>query len=262
MLVSVIMPAYNSSPYIEQAIRSLLAQPQRDMRLDIIVIDDGSSDDTAGVVRGVRRQHSEVRLISAPHCGISVARNHGLDALPAEAHFVTFHDSDDIAYPGRIERQLALLRSDSNVQVVYGLLQIFDVWDNETLSPSKTGRTMTTRGISLSAGLFRRTIIEQIGRFDESLIQAEDTDFLFRLVESGANIHTEEEIATYYRRHDTNTTRDVAVGRREFMKAIHKSMKRRRPADRHRIAALCNGMFADRRKFEEQFEECPVNTQS
>jgi glycosyltransferase involved in cell wall biosynthesis len=200
-------------------------------------------------------------LIAAPHRGISTTRNHGLDALPADAEFVTFQDSDDIAYPGRIARQLRRLRSDPDVQVVYGLLQIFDLWDDGSQAPSKSGRTMTTRGISLSAGLFRRTIIDHIGRFDESLTQAEDTDFLFRLVESGANMHMEDEIATYYRRHDTNTTLDVAVGRRDFMKAIHKSVKRR-PADRQRIAALCNGMFADRRKFEEGFETCSVNTQS
>ena len=262
MFVSVIMPAYNTSPYVEQAIRSLLLQQRSELRLDIIVIDDGSSDNTVDVVLGVRHRHPEVRLIAATHGGISVARNQGLDALPADAQYVTFHDSDDIAYPGRIARQLAILQFDPDLQVVYGTLQIFDFLDNETLSPSKTARTMTTRGISLSAGLFRRKIIDQVGRFDESLIQAEDTDFLFRLVESGATVHMEDDIATFYRRHDTNITRDVAVGRREFMKAIHKSVKRRRPSDRHGIASLCNGMFADRRQFEEQFEACPSTTPS
>ena len=256
------MPAYNTAPFIGQAIRSLLLQQQRELRLDIIVIDDGSTDDTVEIVRGMIRINPEIRLISAVHRGVSIARNQGLAALPENAQYVTFHDSDDIAFPGRIARQLARLQSDSNLQVVYGLLQIFDVLDNETLLPSQAARTMTTRGISLSAGLFRRRILDQIGRFDESLIQAEDTDFLFRLVELGANIHMEEEVATLYRRHDTNMTRDVAVGRREFMKAIHKSVKRCRLDDRHRIASLCNGMFADRRQLEEQFEACPSTTPS
>jgi glycosyltransferase involved in cell wall biosynthesis len=252
------MPAYNAGAYIEQSIQSLTRQ-QRSVQLDIVVIDDGSSDETVAVVHGLMTHHPEVRLIASSHAGVSAARNRGLDHLPDSVEFVTFHDADDIAYPGRIARQLARLQADPHLMVVYGLLQLFDVLDDDQLLPAPHARTATVHGVSLSAGLYRRAVIDRIGRFDENLLQAEDTDFLFRLVESGALIVMEDEIATFYRRHDSNTTNDYRAARREFMKAVHMSIKRRRLAPGPTIAPLAGGMFADRSQFEEQFS-CPPNT--
>lgn len=261
MLVSVIMPAYNASLYVQQAIQSLVNQ-RGDFQLDIIVIDDGSTDDTADIVRGLEQRHPEVRLIVAPHAGISAARNRGFDAMSDNVHFVTFLDADDIAVPGRIARQLALLRADPSVDVVYGMLRMFDDLDNETLSPSSTSRTVVTRAIQLSVGLFRRQVIDQLGHFDETLVQAEDTDYLFRMVESGASVLMEDDIATFHRRHDANTTRNVLEARREFMKAIYKSVKRRRQSGGENMLPSFNSMFAERTQFEELFETCPSNTRS
>ncbi|MCX7429150.1 MAG: glycosyltransferase family A protein [Planctomycetia bacterium] len=261
MLVSVIMPAYNVSRYVEQAIESL-SRELGEVRLDIIVVDDGSTDGTADVTRQIARRRPEVRLIPGSHGGISAARNRGLSALPDETQFVTFHDADDIAYPGRIARQCARLLADPDAQAVYGLLQLFDLLDDKALLPAPEARTATLRGISLSAGLYRREIIDRIGRFDESLSLSEDTDFLFRMVESGATIHMEDEVATFYRRHDSNTTRDFRVARCEFMKAIHKSVRRRRLAGGAGVAPLASGMFAERRQLEEIFQPCSSNTPS
>jgi glycosyltransferase involved in cell wall biosynthesis len=257
MLVSVIMPTYNAESFVAQAIRSLLPQPGH-LQLDIIVVDDGSTDGTVRLVRGLARRHPEVRLIEASHRGISATRNRGLDALPEEAQLVSFQDADDLAYPGRIARQAALLKSDPDSEVVYGLIQMFDRLDDRALAPSPHARTLTTRAIHMSAGLYRRHVLDQVGRFDETLVQAEDTDYLFRLVESGARVVMEDQIATFYRRHDTNTSRDVMAARHEFMKAIHKSLKRRRLSEGRRVAPLVSGIFTDRARFEEQFEACPA----
>jgi glycosyltransferase involved in cell wall biosynthesis len=259
MLVSVIMPAFNVSRYVEQAIESL-SRELGEVRLDIIVVDDGSTDDTSYVVSQIARRRPEVRLIFGSHGGISTARNRGLAELPDDARFVTFHDADDIAYPGRIARQCAHLLANPDAQAVYGLLQLFDLLDEENLLPAPQSRTAILRGISLSAGLYRREIIDRIGRFDESLALSEDTDFLFRMVESGAAINMEDEVATFYRRHSSNTTNDFRVARCEFIKAIHKSVKRRRLAGSAGVAPLATGMFAERRQLEELIQPCMSNT--
>ncbi len=254
MLVSVMMPAFNAGRYIEQSLRSLFVE-LGDVQLDVIVVDDGSTDNTIDVVREFARRRPEVRLIEAPHGGISVTRNRALDALPADTQFVTFQDADDVAYPGRIARQMARMHSAERPDVVYGMLEFVDLLDDETLLPTAAARTLSMRTIQLSCGLYRRSVLDQVGRFDELLVQAEDTDFLFRLVESGARILMEDENATFYRRHDTNTTRDVLGARREFMKAIHKSVKRRRQSA-GQGRSLASSIFTERAQFEEQFATC------
>jgi glycosyltransferase involved in cell wall biosynthesis len=255
------MPAYNTARYIEQSIRSLLQEPGS-VQLDIIVVDDGSTDETAQLVRQLSQHHREVRLIEAPHGGISAARNHALSALPAAARYVTFQDSDDVAVAGRIARQVALLEASPQVQAVYGQIQFFDLLDEQTLVPSATARTLTTRTIQLSSGVYRRELIDRLGPFDVSLAQAEDTDYLFRLVESGAEMLMEDALATYYRRHDTNITRSVLQARHEFMKAIHKSVRRRRASAGGARPSLASSVFQERAGFEELFESCAVATRS
>ncbi|TIT67857.1 MAG: glycosyltransferase family 2 protein, partial [Mesorhizobium sp.] len=87
---------------------------------------------------------------------------------------------------------------------------------------------VTVRGIHLSAGIFTRRLVDRIGDFDTDFSQAEDTDYLLRTFESGPNYVMPDTVGLYYRRHPGNMTREPDIPRREFMRALHKSMKRRR----------------------------------
>ena len=259
MLVSVIVPAWNAAPFIRQSLRSLVSQ-SGNYELEILVIDDGSTDHTPRIVAGMAKQHPAVRLVSSVHRGIAATRNTGLDHLSDRTEYVTFQDADDIAYPNRITRQLERLEDDSSLDAVYGLLCLFDKLDARTLMPSADSRTLICRDISLSAGLYRRTKLDDIGRFDESLYQAEDTDFLFRLAESRAVVFREDEIATFYRRHKSNITNDVLSVQREFMRAINKSLRRRR--SHAGSAPIDSRMFSDRNRIREPIREFAVRCRS
>ena len=254
VLVSVVMPAFNAAPYIESALLSLVHQTG-DFQLDICVIDDGSTDATCEIVRRMMADHSEIRLFSIPHQGISKARNTGLANISPHAEFVTFLDSDDLAYPNRISRQLKKLQDDPNVLVVYGLLHLFHELDAATGRPPSDGPATIGLGLQLSVALFRRCVIEQIGWFDETLHYAEDVDYLFRLLESGMSILVEDEVATFYRRHDANVTNDVSGNQREFMKAVLMSAKRRKASGD--VKPLDSSMFAGRRRLEASFRSVP-----
>ena len=258
MLVSVIVPAWNAAPFIRQSLLSLVRQSES-CDLEILVIDDGSTDPTAEIVAEMSKRYSAIRLVSSAHRGIAATRNRGLENVSERATYITFQDADDVAYPNRITRQLQRFQADPGLDIVYGRLCLVDKLDARTLMPAADSRTQSCRDISLSAGLYRRSTIDGIGRFDESMQQAEDTDFLFRLAESGAAIYREDEIATFYRRHADNITNDVLTVQREFMRAIHKSLKRRRRQPG--LAPIDSRMFSDRNRIKEFMAPCCSNTQ-
>ena len=114
--VSVIMPAYNVEPYIGDAIRSALAQTFTDFEL--IVVDDGSKDGTAEVVKGFAKQDGRVKLVQQGNRGLAGARNSALRA--ARGEFFALLDSDDLWEPTFLAEQLAILRARPEVDIVTG----------------------------------------------------------------------------------------------------------------------------------------------
>ena len=119
-LVSVIVPTFNYGRYLNEAVESILAQGARD--LEVIVVDDGSTDDTAAVL--ARITDHRVRAVRKQNGGVAAARNAGLDL--ARGRFVAFLDADDRWKPDKLERQLALLDSEPEVDIVFSDLSRFE----------------------------------------------------------------------------------------------------------------------------------------
>ncbi|TPK99533.1 MULTISPECIES: glycosyltransferase family A protein [unclassified Mesorhizobium] len=227
MKLSVIMPVHNRETYVGAALRSLLRQ--RDAAdLDIVVIDDGSTDGSAQAVRAMMDEASCIRLFQQENMGVTRARNSGLRQLEPEAELVSFLDSDDISPAGRFAADIELFRKDPALDLTYSRMMLVDRIDDQTLEPAPDCNSITVRGIHLSAAIFSRRLVDRIGGFDEDFVQAEDTDFLLRSFEVGPRYLLPDTLALYYRRHAGNMTRQEDVQSREFMRAIYKSMKRRR----------------------------------
>jgi glycosyltransferase involved in cell wall biosynthesis len=224
--VSVIMPTLNGERHIEAALRSLLRETQ--VQLDIIVVDDGSTDQTAEIVRRLSLSNRCIRLISGSHGGVSSARNTGLAAVPPKNDFVTFLDCDDLNVPGRIGRQLGILLGHPGLRFVIGLLQLFEAIDEERCIPLPGSRTMRLRGVSLTSVLFAKDVFEQLGGFCEDMQSGEDVEFILRLLEARIPYSCEDEVAVMYRRHQNNMTNDTAKTRRGLADAIRRSLARRR----------------------------------
>ncbi|MBL8579471.1 MAG: glycosyltransferase family 2 protein [Mesorhizobium sp.] len=227
MKTSVIMPAYNRERYIGSALRSLLRQ-RMEADLDIIVIDDGSRDGTADVVRSFMREAPEIRLFQKPNGGVASARNAGLTRLLPETAFVSFLDSDDVSPARRFRQDLAILRTDSQLDLTYAQICELDLIDEESLEPAEGSTRHVLRAVQLGSGLYRRKLVESLGGFDEGFVMADDMDFLFRLFEVEPRCAFSDAIAVYYRRHPDNITTNRALMRREFMQACSKSAARRR----------------------------------
>ncbi len=227
MKVAVIMAAYNAAPYIELALMSLLRQREA-AALDIVVVDDASTDGTADVVQAFAARHGHVRLLRIAHGGPAVARNHALEAITGDTDFVTFLDADDLWPIGRLARDLRHFADDPALEALYATTEIFDTPNAQGTGPDPSGRVLKVRGVQLGAGLYRYGLIQRVGRFDLSFEQCEDADFLLRLFEQRPNFRIVDDINLFYRRHDTNITRDRRTVQRDFMRALHKAAKRRK----------------------------------
>lgn len=221
-LVSIIMPAYNASAFIADAIRSILAQKHRP--LEVIVVDDGSTDDTAAIVATFG---DPVRYHWQANAGPPNARNRGLALTSGE--FVSFLDADDLFEPNKLAQQLPRVKDNPSVEVVLGGLRHFDQGDPTGgcfhAAPMPHGDQIT---LQLSCGLFRRSAFDRVGRFDETMQQCDDWDWFMRARELGIGLLLHRDAVVNHRLHGGNITRDrLAVARFQAM-MFKRSLDRRR----------------------------------
>jgi glycosyltransferase involved in cell wall biosynthesis len=186
--VDVVIPTRNRSRFIGQCLDSVRAQTlQPD---GVIVVDDGSTDDTARVLAEYARTWPALRIVRTPPRGVSAARNTALSLSTAQ--LVAFIDSDDVWDPDKLARQVALFAGDrSRLALVYcGLRQIDDrgrsIAGAPTILPARRGDVFKDMleaffGIAPSTIVARRAAIADAGGFDENLVQAEDRDLCLKI---------------------------------------------------------------------------------
>ena len=122
-LVSVIVPAYNAASTVQETLRSVLAQTFS--RIEVIVVDDGSTDDTATVVAEIADQDARVRLERQPQYGVATARNHAIQCASGE--FIAPMDADDLWHPTKLERQLERFKGgEPDLGLVYSWFRYMD----------------------------------------------------------------------------------------------------------------------------------------
>jgi glycosyltransferase involved in cell wall biosynthesis len=185
--ISVVIPTRNRAHLLTGAIESVLGSPLIRGGQDIIVVDDGSTDDTYAV-----EARYGVRYVRVDNAGPSGSRNTGL--ARAEGEFVAFLDDDDRWLPGNMAPQLEALLRDPGPAFAYGRSQrtSFDLVPFGTPMPEppfpsqRLTAFLLKNDLQLGAVLFRRQMVAAIGGFDNSLPYSEDTDLVMRLAEHGA----------------------------------------------------------------------------
>jgi len=166
-LVSVIMTAFNTAPWIETAMHSILGQTWSN--LELIVVDDCSGDETLELVSAIARRDSRVRILSMKsNTGTYIAKNRGIGL--AEGEVLTFMDSDDRALPNRIERQLHLLREPGLVATTCNYIRLTQ--DREIV----LNRGLQERQ-SLISLMIKDRVVDEIGYFDSVRTSADDEYF-------------------------------------------------------------------------------------
>lgn len=205
--ISVIIPNYNRAALIGETLENFLRQTRAPDEL--IVVDDGSTDES---VAEIRRFGERVRLIRQANAGAAAARNRGL--AEATGDFIQFFDSDDLCSLNKLEIQARAL-NETGGDWAYGPWLTARLKGGDArypehpaqlrpLPPARSALAWFLRGwmILLQSCLFRRQLIERVGPFRTDLRVAEDLDLLFRVLATGARpVHTPESL-TLYRMHD------------------------------------------------------------
>ena len=130
--VSVIIPTYNRAALLPETIQSILNQDYQ--HFEVVIVDDGSTDNTRNVVGALREKDDRIIYIYQEHKGVAVARNTG--CLSARGEYLAFLDSDDRALPGRLKESVEILDANRNVGIVYGTVLVQDNNSYETQNNS------------------------------------------------------------------------------------------------------------------------------
>jgi glycosyltransferase involved in cell wall biosynthesis len=226
--VSVIIPAYNAELYVREAIDSVLGQTFID--LEIIVVDDGSTDNTANIVGRV--SDHRVRLICQGNKGVSSARNAGINNSAGQ--YLQFLDSDDLILPGKLAAQVPLLDADPDVGLVYSSFRYFyddrcDLAPPPWLRPPSDDPYRELVAGSMfpcHAALLRRSAVTALGRFDEELDSGEDWDLWLRLARTGARFLFHSDLLALYRQHPGSITTCAATWRHGHVQVMENLRKR------------------------------------
>lgn len=209
--VSVVIPTHNHGRFLAQAVESALGQTVAS--LEVLVIDDGSTDDTADVVRRslvdprVTYEHTE-------HRGPAAAKNIGVRL--ARAPFVAFLDADDVWLPAKLERQLAVFAADPGLGVVYSRRLLIDEQGREleyAQPPLHRGQVLNTlfrtNCICCSSALVRAAVFADVGLLDEGLPLATDYDFWLRVALHHGFDYVDEPLVLYRTGHASLSRRHL-----------------------------------------------------
>lgn len=223
-LISVIIPVYNAEVFLEEALLSI--QKQAYEPLEIIVVDDGSTDKTAEIATSFS---DNVRYVDQENSGPALARNKGLRM--AQGEIIAFLDADDLWPNNKIEIQLAYFIKNPLLEIVVGRVQYLLL--SEIIYNKKTFKEFAqpSVGVNLGAGLYRKSVFEKLGYFDPALRLSEDVDLFMRIRENGISMAMIEAVTLYYRIHENNISRERERQHALFIKALKQSLNRRRQSE-------------------------------
>ncbi len=224
-LVSVVMPAFNAERYLREAIDSVLAQTHRP--LELIVVDDGSTDATAQVMASYGARI--IAVDGLENTGIGGARNRGL--AEATGSFIAFMDADDIWPAEKLARQLQVFAADPGLDLCFGHMQCF-------ISPELPEAVKALRDCPpdplpapvAATMLARRASFDRVGLFDPSLRVGEFIDWYARARDAGLRAHLEGDIFLMRRIHETNTGIIQRTAYRDYVRVAREALRRKMAA--------------------------------
>ena len=214
-LVSVIIPAYNVEKYISYTIDSVVAQTYTN--IEIIVVNDGSTDQTEKIITEHAKRDTRITCISQKNKGLGGARNSGIKA--AKGEYICILDADDLMFPNKIERQYEYMESNPDCDITYSDLyyfmdDTFDIYSH--LMPTPSGNavyaTLVQYGnfINPNTVFFKKEIFTTCGMFDENLrgSGSEDFDYWLTAAQHNMNFLFQNEYLTLYRIRKNSLTSD------------------------------------------------------
>lgn len=223
-LVSVMIGAYNAAPYLGEAIESVLAQDYEP--LELIVVDDGSTDGTADVARS----YPQVQLIRQQNGGNGAARNRAVEN--ASGALYAFLDADDRFTPGKLTVQQAALDEDPGLDMVFGHVREFlsPELDEDVRAKLRPPAPQPMPWTAPNLMLVRRESFERVGPFTTAVRVGVTVDWFARAAEAGLRYLILPEVVLERRIHTQNNGLRESASRSQYLEVIRQAMERRRAA--------------------------------
>jgi glycosyltransferase involved in cell wall biosynthesis len=242
--VSVVIPSYNCGAYLAESLDSMLAQA--DGGVEVVVIDDGSTDDTQQVLAGYR---GRVRVVQGEHRGLAAARNLGLSH--ARGTWIAFHDADDVALPQRLAFQRAFLAAHPGVEAVFCNGERMDDATRRMI-PADIVRDVTGQVLTVShlfagfpiyfqGALVPRAAFDRAGPFDETFRIQPEIEYGYRFFPRCRAMFADE-VVFRYRWHTTNLSRDTLGTRVDIARTLEDVLVR----DPHLVEEIGSQRFRSR----------------
>jgi len=216
--IAVITPVRNGMLYLRDAIKSILAQQHPN--IEIIVVDDASTDGSGELATSMG-----CRVLHTPGVGPAAARNTGIRA--AQSDLLFFLDADDLAGPNALQNMVDALMRSPDAGFAQGYIQNFIAKPDAPIYVI----SKPYRFVNLGSALWRRSVFETVGLFDESLRLGEDQDLLMRCWEHDISKALVNFVALYYRRHPGNMTRGLKGAEFGLMRVYRNRIERIRRGD-------------------------------
>ena len=219
--ISVIIPIYNYALYIQEALTSVLSQGIE--KLEIIVIDDGSTDNFEEKINDLN--DPRIRIIKQTNCGAAEARNNGIRHAVGE--YIAFLDADDIWTPNKLKLQLEVLINRADVNMVYGQVkEFYDISINEHADLQKGVKTFV--GYSPIALLISKSDFLLVGDFQSKWKVAEFIDWYDRAKYAGLSEILLPDVLAFRRIHSGNIDRLYRPDAKQYVAVLKEALDRRR----------------------------------
>jgi glycosyltransferase involved in cell wall biosynthesis len=218
-LVSVVVPVYNGERFLGEALDSVLAQDYEP--LELIVIDDGSTDGSATVA-----ESRGLRVLKQKNQGVAAARNAGLQRCAGE--LIAFIDQDDLWLPGKLETQVSFLLEHPDIGLVYSHAELLVERDARLPGWLRGYTDRPMPGYLPSTLLCRRAVFEAAGPFDSNYTVGSDSDWLLRVKDAGVGHVMLPDVLVRYRIHGANNIYQQPLVLREIARMFHESTVRQR----------------------------------
>lgn len=228
--VSVVIPVYNGGAFVSDAINSVFDQDYKP--LEVIVVDDGSTDNTA---ERVQMTGKSVKYVFQDNKGPASARNAGISL--AAGKYLAFVDADDLWAEKKLDRQVEILEKNPGIGAVVGFTYRMQMSHDlqEARTRAKDGSIFL---LSLGASLFRKSMFDKVGKLDEDLKISEDIDWFLRAREAEMQIIIQKDVVQYYRMHGKNLSNNQLLVNSSLLKIHKKSLDRRRKAGKSEAFTL------------------------